>query len=55
LKRGKYIKFRNKRIIPDIFNVRINKDNKITKPSEENIGAGPQTSLKINSSGAEVL
>jgi hypothetical protein len=38
-----------------MFGMRIDENNKIQKPSKENIGAGPQTSLKINSNGAEVL
>jgi hypothetical protein len=51
----KHIGFYNKRIIPYILYLRIDKDNKVTKSSEENIGAGPQTSLNIKSSGAIVL
>jgi hypothetical protein len=51
----KHTKFGNKRIIPYILCMCIDKDNKVTKPSEENIGARPQTSLNIKSSVAIVL
>jgi len=43
----KYIKFHNKRIIPDILCMHIDKHKKITKISEEKIETGPQTLLKL--------
>jgi len=44
-----------KALIPCIFSISINKDNKITIAIRRKRGAGSHTSLKINSSGAEVL
>jgi hypothetical protein len=35
IKNRKYIRFRNKRIISYIFYMRVNKNKKVTKPSEE--------------------
>jgi len=49
------IRLGNERVIPYIFCVCINKDNKITKTIKWKRRARSQTSLKINSSGAEVL
>jgi len=46
----KHIGFCNKRIIPYIFCMRIDR----RKTSEKNIGARPQTSLNIKLSGAVV-
>jgi hypothetical protein len=44
-----------KALILCIFSISINKDNKITIAIRRKRGAGSHTSLKINSSGAEVL
>jgi hypothetical protein len=51
MKNRKHIRFYNKRVIPYMFGMRINKDNKVTKTIRKNIGARPQTSLNIKSSG----
>jgi len=51
----KYIRFRNKRIISYIFDVHIDKNNKITKAIKRKIKAGPQASLNIKLNEAEVL
>jgi len=51
----KYIRFRNKRIISYIFDVHIDKNNKITKAIKRKIKAGPQASLNIKLNEAEFL
>jgi len=55
MKNRKYIRFRNKKIIPYIFYMSINKNNKIIKTIIRKNRSRAQTSLKIKSSGAEVL
>jgi hypothetical protein len=54
MKNRKHIRFYNKRVIPYMFGMRINKDNKVTKTIRKNIGARPQTSLNIKLNGAVV-
>jgi hypothetical protein len=55
LKSGKDIRFHNKRIIPYMFGMHINKNNKIAEAIRRKHRSRPQTSLKIKSTGAEVL
>jgi hypothetical protein len=55
MKDGKHIRFGNKRIIPYMYGMRIDKYNKVTESIRRKHRAGPQTSLNIKSRGVIVL